>query len=124
MPVEIVKVQKNQGMVTIKVTIHPNIPIWNYMYREDMDHDNSTAQNLPKEHSLGKPHELNKSVHNWAFLVSNSSKVDINNVDVGIEWFQDINGTDQSIHQWNSGSFKIKAEKGESIQDQIIIQKI
>lgn len=121
MPIEILPIQKNQGMVSIKVSIHPNIPIWNYLYREDMDHDNSTAQSLPKEHSLGKPHELKRPIHNWNFLLSNTSNVNINNVDVEIEWWQEINGVNQKIHTWNSGPFTIMAGKGESVSDHIIV---
>jgi hypothetical protein len=122
MQVEIVKIQKNQGIVTIKVTINSQIPIWNYVYREDMDHDNSTAQSLPKEHSLGKPHELKKPIHNWNFLLSNTSSGDLNNMDVAISWHQEINGSNKQIYSWNSDPFKIEAGKGESISDQIIIQ--
>ena len=119
MPVEFLKFKKDKGVVSIKVQID-NVPIWNYLYKEDSEYENDTAQNDPMEHTLGKPHELKRPIHEWRFILTNPASFEIT-ASVRIQWFQEVDGQVKQIHSWKEDSVKIKAEKGEIVGSQVIL---
>jgi hypothetical protein len=123
MPIEKLTYQKSEGVITAKVTIH-NVPSWSYEYREDTTHRNDTASNYPMEHTLGKPHEIHRPLHDWMFLLNNTANHPVGNVKVTITWFQQVQGVDRQIHDWVRDHISIKAESGEMVEDRIMMNPV
>jgi hypothetical protein len=116
LPMQLIKYKKQEGLLTIETSISVT-PTWYYYYNEDQLHENDNSLNKPKEHTIGKPHELVKVTHNWKFVLANPSINQIV-VDVMIDWYQIIGGVKTKIHHWQDTSIKVPAggaeESGES----------
>lgn len=123
MPIEKLNYKKDKGIINVIVSIE-NVPSWSYKYTEDTEHNNSTASNNPKDHTLGKPHELIRPLHDWIFLLSNTSTVKIENVIIKMDWFQEQDGVQVNIHSWHPDPLSIKAEGGEILEDRIILNPV
>lgn len=119
MPTEVLKFYRNEGVVRIEILIR-NTPTWSYSYIEDQTHLNSNNMGKPLRHTLGEPHELLKSHHQWYFDLINPANVDIL-IDIEINWIQKVGGQDKVIHSWTEKEFKIKAEDAESIPGKIVL---
>lgn len=119
MPTEVLKFYKNQGVIRIEININ-NTPTWSYSYVEDQTHMNSNNLSTPLRHTLGEPHELKKSHHQWYFDLINPASFDIL-VDVEIQWIQLVDNKDKIIHNWSRDNIKIKAEDADSIADNIVL---
>ncbi len=94
----LVQYAKNQGLLTIELSIN-GTATWYYYYQEDQLHENSNAMNKPKIHTLGLPHELVKSIHNWEFKLANPTDSSLE-VNVEIEWFQLQQGAKTLLAHW------------------------
>lgn len=119
MATEILKFYKNQGVIRIEIIIK-NTPTWSYTYVEDQTHLNSNNLSNPLRHTIGEPHELKKSHHEWYFDLINPANFDIQ-VDIIINWIQLVNEQDKLIHSWSKNGLKIKAENAESVANSIIL---
>lgn len=119
MPIEVLRFYRNQGAIRIEITIK-NTPAWSYSYVEDQTHLNSNNMGKPLRHTIGEPHELIKSHHQWYFDLINPASVDIS-VDVNIDWIQQLNSKDKLIHNWSKKGIIIKAEDAESIANKIVL---
>lgn len=120
MPVEKLTYDKSKGLLKVKITFD-NIPSWNYKYNEDTTHENNSSLNDPKELTLGMPHEIKKPLHDWVFLLNNTSNFKLEDLEITIKWFQDVDGHEREIHEWKKSDIEIEKGKGEIVEDRIMM---
>ena len=117
----LIPVKKNEGIVSIKISINGTIT-WDYNYYEDQSYHNDSILNNRKEHVLGLPHDLKTIKHKWNFIVVNPSSNKIK-VDIEIVWEQIQNNTPFVISKWNINKFEIPANEPRDFSDEGYIVK-
>lgn len=112
----LIPVKNDGGLVTIDVEIE-GTPVWSYLYDEDQLHRNAASEKKPGHHTLGQPHELIDSNHDWEFRLANPTDNEIT-VQVSIEWKQ----SGAIIANW-SEKVKIDGGSGELVFGNGLVSK-
>jgi hypothetical protein len=84
----IVPMRGDGGVVIVRIVID-GIVTWGYTYAAEEHSFHKTGDNnLPNDHALGMPGELNMDVHTWRIAVFNTSEAP-REYEIQLTWFQD-----------------------------------